>query len=81
MIHYNVSFSFTEGADERDGLQRVRAFLDDAKARGVIEDFTLLKNRASPEKTRVPALQALVLFRDAEQFGASFHDVASTGVH
>ena len=70
VIHYNVWFSFREGTDEADGLMRVRAFLGDAKARRVITDFALLRNRASPGKTRLsnfhehakrtPMLQSLV---------------------
>jgi hypothetical protein len=33
MIHYNVWFSFTDGAAEADQLLRVRSFLDDLKSR------------------------------------------------
>jgi hypothetical protein len=47
MIHYNVWFSFKDGAAEADQLLRVRSFLDDLKSRDQIHDFHLLKNRGT----------------------------------
>lgn len=81
MIHYNVWFSFKEGTPEADGLVRVTRFLDDLKQRGLIYDFTLLRNRATADKTRLDRFQALISFTDQEQFGAPFREVAATGIH
>jgi hypothetical protein len=81
MIHYNVWFSFKEGAAELDGLARVRQFLLELKQRDQIHDFKLLRNRASGGKTRLARFHALISFADQNQFGPPFQEVGSIGVH
>ncbi len=77
MIHYNVWFSFKNGADEQEELSVITRFLTDLKHRSLIHDFTLLRNRAS--QTKMPPFQAHILFLDNDQFGKPFADVAAAG--
>jgi|SRR5581483_8694574 len=77
MIHYNVWFSFKAGVDEGQELTRIASFLDRLKSQALIDDFKLLRGRAA--ETRLPPFQALILFRDNEQFGRPFEQVAAIG--
>jgi len=79
MIHYNAWFSFRPEAVERDALQHVRTFLAGLKARGLVQDFVLLKNRTAPGKTRLATFQAVIAFRDDDQMGRPFKEVAEAG--
>lgn len=81
MIHYNVWFSFKDGTSESDGLTRVRAFLDDLRQRGRVDDFKLLRSRARPDQTRLARFHAVIVFVDQDQFDAAFRDVETTGAH
>jgi hypothetical protein len=81
LIHYNVWFSLRDGAAEADQMQLVRAFLADLKSRRQIYDFQLLKNRAAPGNTRLGPFHALIMFRDNDQFGPPFTEVAAIGIH
>lgn len=81
MIHYNVWFSFGNGVAEADQLRRVRSFLGDLKARGKIHDFQLLKNRSMSGKSRLAQFHALIMFRDNDQLGPPFGEVAAIGIH
>jgi hypothetical protein len=51
-----------------------------SKVVGQIHDFLILKNRAT-DKSRLAQFHALIMFRDNEQFGLPFADVASIGIH
>ena len=81
MIHYNVWFAFRDGTSESDGLARVRAFLDDLRQRGRVDDFKLLRSRATPDQTRLARFHAVIVFVGQDQFNAAFRDVETTGVH
>jgi hypothetical protein len=80
MIHYNVWFSFEEGADEPPYLQAARHLLDDFKSRRMIADYLLLKNRAPADETRMPKYQVIIEFEDDNQFGLPFAEVERIGI-
>lgn len=80
-IHYNVWFSFKDDTVESDQVERVRTFLADLRTRGLVHDFQLLKNRNGEAKTKLPRFHALIVFRDEQQFGEPFAEVADIGVH
>jgi len=80
MIHYNVWFSFKDAANELDELAKVNQFLGDLKARCLIRDYTLLKNRAEPDQTKLARFHAAIVI-DAADFHAPFEHVAQAGVH
>lgn len=81
MIHYNVWFSFTDGTDEAEALERVRVFLTDLQQRDHISGYSLLRNRASGDRTKLSRFHALVTFRDDTQFGRPFQEVSRIGIH
>ncbi len=81
MIHYSIWFTFTEGTPVQEELARVRQFLSGLKRDDRIHDFTLLRNRASADKTRLGPLQATIEFVDQVQFDTAFKQVAEAGVH
>jgi hypothetical protein len=81
MIHYNVWFSFKEGTAEPEGLARVGDFLLDLKQRDLIQDFTLLRNRAETGRTTLARCHALISFIDQNQFGPPFQEVGTMGIH
>jgi uncharacterized protein DUF6614 len=81
MIHYNVWFSFNPNVDVPASLGRVRKLLEDFKSREMIADYRLLKNRGDGDKTRLPPFQAIIEFRDNEQFALPFAEVEGIGIH
>jgi hypothetical protein len=81
VIHYNVWFSFKNDALEAEGLRRVHAFLADLQQRDFIAGYTLLRNRASGDRTKLARFHALITFRDNEQFGRPFQEVSRIGIH
>lgn len=64
-----------------DQIQRVRSFLTDLKSGGKIHDFRLLKNRAMSGRSKLAQFHALIVFRDNDQFGQPFREVAAIGIH
>ncbi len=81
MIHDNVRFSFKDNVSTEDQLQRVHAFLADLKSREKIHDFRLLKRRGASEQPTPAEFQALIVFKDNDQFAAPFAEVSAIGVH
>lgn len=79
MIHYNVWFTFKDGADQEAELRKIAAFLDGLKGRDLLHDFKLLKGSA-PGNT-LPPFQAIIMFVDASQFNRPFGEVRALGVH
>lgn len=80
MIHYYVWFSFQSGATESENLGRVRTLLGDLVARGLVKEFTLLRNKATGAATRLLEFHAAIVFADGELFARSFRDVADAGI-
>jgi hypothetical protein len=81
MIHYNVWFSFRRDVEETSQLDRVRALLDEFRAHDAIANYRILKNRNVDGKTNMPPYQAIIEFRDNEQFGLPFAEIAGIGIH
>jgi hypothetical protein len=79
VIHYYVWFSFRRGVPPNEGLQRVRAFLDDMTKRGVVQEFRLLRNRAAGADT-AREFQAAIVFADGDAFARGFEAVEHEGV-
>ena len=46
-----------------------------------IQDFHLLKNRATKGKSRLEQFHAVIVFRNDEQFGSPFREVSALGIH
>jgi hypothetical protein len=80
MIHYNVWFSFRADANEPMELAKLRRLMDDFKARGMLSDYRLLKNRGEERATKLPAFQVIIEFCDNDQFGLPFAEVEALGV-
>ena len=79
MIHYNVWFSFKDTvADQARELRKMRDFLGDLKARALIRDYTLLRNRS--DTTKLAKYHAVISFDDEAQFGRPFQEVAAAGI-
>lgn len=81
MIHYNVWFRFREDADEAEGFEVVRAFLDELHSAGGVAGYQLLRNSGHPPKSKMLPFQALIEFRDEAQFSAAFAAQAASGIH
>jgi hypothetical protein len=81
VIFYNVWFSFKPGSDENVEMVKVRAFLEDLKARGKVHGYRLMKNFNPKEKTKLPPYQFIAEFVDGTQFGLPFAEVGKIGVH
>ena len=80
MIHYNIWFRLRDEIDEGQGLAIVQSLLAQHKAAGTIAGFHLLRNSGSGSRTRMPAFQALIEFRDEAQFSATFAEQAQRGI-
>jgi hypothetical protein len=79
MIHYRIRFSFRPGSVEHEELHRVRAFLDEIKARGMLHDFTLLRSREAGSDSTVLPFEAVIVFADNEHMSRPFRKVAEAG--
>lgn len=80
MIHYNIWFSFRRDVPEKNGLEAIRFYLGDLQAAGEVSGFHLLKNSGQHPKTTMLPYQAVIVFRDEEQFAAAFASQASKGI-
>lgn len=81
MIHYHVWFNLRPTVTERVGLRIVHEYL-----RGLCRDleaarFSLLFNKGSAPRSKLPKYHALVEFVDSQQLATAMKNQAARGIH
>jgi hypothetical protein len=81
MIHYHIYFSLRDPEVEQEAVSIIRQFLAGLREAGAIAGFRLLRNGGGPPKSALLPLEALVEFRDPNQFSSAFATQAAQGIH
>src|ERR1700754_3828516 len=81
MIHYSVYFSLRDTSAEQEATLVIEQFLAGLCEGGAIAAFRLLCNTGGPPKSALLPLQALIEFRDQEQFSSAFAAQAAQSIH
>jgi hypothetical protein len=81
MLHYHVWFSLRPNVAEADGVLAISKYLDGLCQGQEALEYTLLRNKGNPPRSKLLRYHALVQFTDAGQLAEAMKNQADRGIH